>query len=106
MNIRSKLNQTVTYATRSGVDSDGDPSYNSQATIPARVEVRHKIFALPDGTQKQSSHIIYTETRIPLGARIWLPGDTTTNANHARTIITENADPSLRANQTLYQTFV
>lgn len=106
MNIAAKLNQSVTYALRSGVGNAGDPTYGSQSTISARVEARQKILPQPDGTERQSTHVIYTATQIPLGARVWLPGASTGNNNHARTVLTANEDPSLGANQTLYQAFV
>lgn len=103
MNLASKLPQTVTIATKSGVGDYGDPTFGAQSTVNARVEAQRKIITGTDGEPQESSHVIYSDTLIPRGSRVWLSEDDTGDTDEARRVIDARQIPSLRNAQVLYE---
>lgn len=97
------LNQTVSYKTKSATDVNGDATLSSLATIPARVESKTIVFRTADGIERVSSHVIYTETLLPLGAQIWVPGADTGDASEAREVLQTGGSPAIRGSQVLYK---
>lgn len=103
MNFASKMQQSVTYASHSSMSVSGAITYASQSTISARVEFDRAFVPGPDGNPVECYHVIYSETQIPLGARVWLTGDSTGDNEQSKRVITSRSIPSLRANQFLYE---
>lgn len=103
MQLASKLNQSVTYAAHSSISATGAITYGSQSTISARVELDRRFVAGADGNPVEVNHVIYSETEIPLGARVWLPGSTAANNQHSLRVMQSISTPSLRATQTLWE---
>lgn len=92
MNIASWLNHTVTMETRTGLNEHGDPTWSAQSTVAARVTHRQSV-RLSGRNERISNYEIASLVEIPLGARVWLPGDDTTDDNDARRVVdSENAD--------------
>jgi hypothetical protein len=81
------LTDTVTYAPVSGRTNGGQATYGSQVSLPARVEERSVKVTDVDGVERVGSHVVVTETELPLNARVWLPDDDTADNNTARRII-------------------
>jgi hypothetical protein len=84
MSFAHLLTDTVTVAAPNGVSSSGDPAFAAATTVKARVERGSKTVYGPSGTQLQSEAVIYTETEIALGSRVWLPGDNIGSAAAAK----------------------
>ena len=92
MNIAGRLTHTITVQSQTGVTA-GDPTWGSQTARKARVEHGTKMIVAPDGSQKQSEHVVVTDFAIGPEDRVWLPGDNTADANAARRpIIVKKAD--------------
>lgn len=106
MDLTTWLNQTVTYKTRSSVSNYGDPSFSAASTMSARVEAKRKLLVGPDGSQTESTHIIYTESELKVGTKVWLPGDTTSTDAHAKRIIEARQHPNKWNSQVLYEAYV
>lgn len=77
MNWLSRMTDTITYATESSMAANGNITYGTLTTARARVYRRSKIIVDQVGKQRQISHQVATETNIPRGARVWLPGTDT-----------------------------
>lgn len=84
--VTNLLTQTVTYATWSSVNNSGDPTFGSQSTAAARVEFGTFKTRDSEGVEVDARAKVTTETDIPRKARIWLPGDDTSDGNEARKI--------------------
>lgn len=67
------MTDQVTFAPQTGTDRSGDPSFGSQETIACRVEDKRNRVVSSEGEELISSHVIASETLIPLGSRVWLP---------------------------------
>lgn len=99
------LTDTVSYKAPSGVSSSGDLTYGSTQTAVARVEPYSKIVTVVGGEQRMTTHRIMTQVAIPLDARIWIPGDTVTDAK-ARRALTTGAASIPGSSDTIYETLV
>lgn len=100
------LPDTITYAPPSGVSTQGDATYGAQVELPARVEYDYKIVAVGDGKHRELTHWIGTETEIPLGSRVWLPGDNIGDNGVAKIATTQDSASTPDAADTLYETRV
>ena len=82
------LTDTVTYAAPDGTTTDGgQPNYSAQAEVAARVEAKSTKVSGPDGVERVGSTVVVSEAEIPVGSRLWLPGDDTTKTNEGRRVI-------------------
>jgi len=101
------LTDTVTYATQTGsFDSSGDPAYNAQATAVCRHEIGTFLVKDEEGVERQATDRVATETDIPANARIWLPGDDTSDANESRQIISRRKASNPSGSITLVEIFL
>jgi hypothetical protein len=82
--LKAQLRQTIGVAARSSVDSYGQATFGAASNVAARVEEERRRIERRDGTFVESTHRIYTETAITYESRIWLPGDSTSDATLAR----------------------
>jgi len=106
INVTGWLTSTITVATQSGVDSYGDPTFATAATMSARVETKQRIIVGTNGDEYQSNHVVCTASAIPLNARVWLPGDTTSDANQARRPIMVEAASDKAGATSVYLTYL
>jgi hypothetical protein len=87
MNLAHLFTQTVVYAPPTGISVAGDPTFGAQVSIKARVEFGTKLVYGGDGTELQSEAQFSSEVEVPMGSRVWLPGDDTDDVTAARRII-------------------
>ena len=59
------LPQTITYWTSSGIDANGDPSWNAPVNVAARWMRKDGIITGEKGTDQKFEYIVYSETLIP-----------------------------------------
>jgi hypothetical protein len=106
MSYARLLTQTVTFAPPSGVGAAGDTAYGPQQTTRARVEFGTKLLYGADGTQTTCEAVIASAAEIPMGSRVWLPGDNTADTNAAKRAIrvARASDPAGRV--TVYETYL
>jgi len=105
MSLTHLLTQEVTVKTESGRSLSGAISFSSPEIKKARIERKAKLVLDANGGQRQTSHVIVTETQIPMESRVWLPGDDTAVSNDARTVVMlEEAETP--AGYTIYQAWV
>jgi hypothetical protein len=100
------LTDTITVATMSGVDGHGDPAFNTQATMSARVEFGTRRVYAANGTERQCEAVLMTEAEIPMGARIWLPGTNTAVAREAKIPIAIKRASNPSGGLTVYETYL
>jgi hypothetical protein len=105
MNFAHRLTETVSYKTPSGVSSSGDLTYGSLSTLNARIYRKTQIVSNANGAQVTSNYVIETETQIPLDARIWLPGASTSDNNAAQRVLSSEYASTLDGSYTLYLTY-
>lgn len=99
------LVDTVTVAAVTGVGNTGDPTFGAQSTLPARVENKSRLIPGTDGNDLKANHVIITETEIDRRSKVWLPGDSTGDANAARRIL-DVRKSSTPDSFTLYETYL
>lgn len=97
------LTDTVTYASPSTVSAMGDVTYGTQATAAARVEYDYRIVDAGDGKKLELTHTIVTETAIPKGARVWLPGDSIGSTAAAKIVVFQSLASVPDGSDTLYE---
>lgn len=78
MNIAGWLVDTIVVAQRTGVDADGDTTYEAAAQMKARVEDVHVSFIDSNGDERLSNHRVAAKSEIRVGSKVWL-----TVASHA-----------------------
>jgi hypothetical protein len=108
------LLQTVSFARpTSTIDANGDRTYGSVTTVPAKVigktqEVLDAIGGQDKGNVKIVQHLILTEAEIRLGDRVWVEalGDTPGTVEQARYPVQVRASPGIRNTATLYTVFM
>ncbi len=81
------------------LDVNQDRTWSANTTIPARVEARLVLIRDFRGDEVMSSHIVYTDQRVPRNAFFWIDGEWRRMQQHLST-------PSLDAGQTLYKSWV
>lgn len=59
------LPQMITYWTSSGIDANGDPSWNAPVNVAARWMRKDGIITGEKGTDQKFEYIVYSETLIP-----------------------------------------
>lgn len=106
MSYAALLTDTVTVATMSGVDAHGDPAFNAQTTMSARVEHGTRLIYGSDGAERQCEAVVATTEEIPMGSMIWLPGANTSNDNESKRpiLIKKASNPS--GGLTVYETYL
>lgn len=82
--LRAQLRQTIYIKARAAVDNYGQSTYGSASSAAARVEEERRRVERRDGTFVETTHRIYTETAIAHEDRVWLPGDSASDATLAR----------------------
>jgi len=82
--LLDQLNQTINVATPTTASASGDPTYGSATAIAARVEDNRQIVQAADGSFRETTHWIATQTAITDETRIWLPGDSPADPKLAR----------------------
>lgn len=84
------LTETAYYKTPTSVSSTGTETLGAATSFLCRTELQEVIhgpnFIPRAGNDVEWMHLIFTLTAIPRNARIWLPGDSTSNASLARQI--------------------
>lgn len=91
--LTALLTDTVSIASVASVSSSGQPTFGAATAYSARVEEDPKLLEQADQrngarTVIQTTHAIYLDsTREPLcGDRLWLPGDSSSDATLAREV--------------------
>lgn len=104
MNIRNWLTQTVTVASTSGRSGSGDPTYNPQVTMAARVERNVRLRIGAENTLADV-HVMVTEDQIKVGWRVWLPGDDIASTLEARRPLAVKNAATRDNGYTFYETY-
>lgn len=102
----SLMTDTVYYATESSLDSRGSVTYGATTSTTARVEASTETVTGADGLQRQATHRIFSESEIPLRARVWVPGDDSTDATKARYPIRTGKASFPDGSDTAYETYL
>lgn len=101
MDWTHRLLSTVSYATTTF--SDGDLSAGSISTAAARILTVNKIRRMKDGSERVVSTVLMTETAIPYGSRVWLPGANTANIEESFQALGIETASMLDGSYTLYR---
>lgn len=80
MSLATWLTDSVTVASQSGVNGSGDPAYDAQRTIKARVVVG----TVAGRTENPPKTVVYSEAEVLVTDRLWLPGTNTALVSDAR----------------------
>lgn len=104
--LRAVLRQPIRVAPRTGF-AGGNATFGASVEALARVERSDRIIEGADGTKRQTTHLIITETRIGDEDRVWLPGEWTSddNGNHRTPAIVDEV-PDERGNVHHYEVTV
>lgn len=105
MNVGHLLLDTVSYQVETGLSSAGAVTWGTLTSTPARVEWGTQTVVTSDGTRRESEASIVTEVEIPNHARVWLPGDSTSNVNLAKRPILAKKAALLTGGYTLFETY-
>lgn len=82
--LKKTCRQQIWVSQLTSRDQYGDPSFGPAQPLMARVEDDTETSDQTDGTETRSRKRIVTEDRINLTDRIWLPGDSPTDASSGR----------------------
>ena len=85
MTYLSMLTQEIVIQKAVNKDAYGEPSYNAQETLPARVENETKSWFDSSGRERITNTKIATTQLLTTRDRIWLPGTNTGNTAEALT---------------------
>lgn len=107
MNVSHVLTHSILVEDRNPTPSEyGDPTWGEQVpnytTMRGRLEHTTKIVVDGTGTQRQADHVLVTEAAIPLGSRVYFPGEDTSGPGH-RPISVKQADTF--SGYVLYETY-
>jgi hypothetical protein len=77
VNVEGWLNDTISVQPSLGTAGQGgDPDFGTRVDlIPSRNEPKIKIVIGPDGTERVSSHVVFTQRLITIQDRVWLTSD-------------------------------
>ncbi len=88
--LRKWLTETAYYKATTAITSAGVETFGAAVSFTCRTEYQRVIhgpmFMPRGGEDEEFMHLIFTETNVPDDARIWLPGDSTSNDALARKI--------------------
>ncbi len=91
--IVATMNQTIYVASATGADAYGQPTWGAAASRLVTVEPSNRIVPGPQGEQLQTSTLILTDAAIGIMDRVWLPGDSASDATKARRIMLVDVIP-------------
>jgi hypothetical protein len=100
------LTDTITVQEQTGLGAGGDPTFAAQKTLKARVENSDQLVITEDGNTAQASHVICTDEAIGLGARVWVPGESTADPNKALRPIKRSSASDPSGSSTMFETVV
>ena len=100
------LDQAVSVAVPSTVNSDGELSYGTPVSVACRLQKNARIMKTPDGQDIISDTQILTLTAIGEQDRIWLPGQSTSDATLARTPQLVKSIQMISGGSTVYEAFL
>jgi len=106
MDLSRLMIDTVTIAHRTSVGEGGDPVFGSTSTIKARVEHGTQLITGPDGERTNAEHAFATYSEVKNSDVVWLPGDSTGDANAARRPILVKKAATLDGASTLYEVYL
>jgi hypothetical protein len=101
MDWTHRLLSTITYQTKAGF-SDGDFTWNTAATAKARVWQQYRVTTGAGGQELVTTHQVATQTDIPEGARVWIPGGDTTKVGESFSVLFRETADTLDGSYTLY----
>ena len=100
------LTDTITYKDVSSRNNSGDPSWGAAATATARVEFGPFRIQSAKGIEVDAQAKVVTETDVPHRAKVWLPGENTSDENAAHVIIRRKKASTPSASITLYELYL
>ena len=98
--------ETISFAEPTGLSNSADRTFGAVATAAARVEHGSFLVRDTDGNMREVTTLVITETAISSGARVWLPGDDTTDGNESKKISKRNQVSTPEADVTFYELFL
>lgn len=102
MNFAHRMLETVTYSAPGARDGSGDPTWDPQLTAAARVHRKQDWVLAANGEQEATEVIVESETAIPIGSRVWLPGTDTTDINESEKVKRVEGGYTLDGSYVLY----
>lgn len=101
MDWTHRMTSTVTYASQTY--SSGDFTIGATSTASARIVEVDKIVKTVEGGERKISHMLVTETAIPYGCRLWLPGTDTANVEESYEVVHIRTAPNLADGYRFYE---
>lgn len=88
--LQKWLTETAYYSTAASITATGVVTYNAPVAFLCRTElqeVMHGPMFMPRaGEDVEWMHLLFTLTDVPRDARVWLPGDSTSDATKNKMI--------------------
>lgn len=106
MPIGQMLNDTIYHAVLSGVDADGQLSYDAATAVAANVQSKDEEMSTGNEQSVTYKAEIVTLTEIRRGDRLWLPGDSSSNTDLAHTPSHIQSATGLGSGETVYKVVV
>ena len=100
------LDQTVNVAAPNAINNDGEFSYGASVSVACRLQKNARIMKTPDGQDIISDTQVLTLTAIGDQDRIWLPGQSTSDATLARTPQLVKSIQMISGGSTVYEAFL
>ena len=95
--------ETISFAEPTGLGNSGDRTFGAVTTAAARVEHGSFLVRGTDGNMREFKTLVITETAISSAARVWLPGDDTTDGNESKKISGRSQFSTPEADVTFYE---
>ena len=106
MNIESWMVDTIYVASSSGsLDGYGKPSYATARAVSCRVEGNSRVIP-GEQNEQQANHRIATLDEIKSDDKIWLPGDSTSDASLSKRPILITTATVKDGSQRLWEVFL
>jgi hypothetical protein len=98
-----QLPDTISVAAPLTVSNEGEYAYDTPASVLCKLEHKREQVKNIEGQMVLSEHAIVTETAIGPQDRIWLPGQSTSDATLARTPQTIEQASGIGSGNTIYE---
>ena len=82
--LKDLFRQRIWIARITGVTEFGDPQYGPPCPAFAFVERERNVIATPQGEERQTDHVVFTDEAVTEDDRLWLPWDDHTDEARGR----------------------
>lgn len=102
MNFAHRMIEQVTYSSPGARSDAGDPTWDPQVTVAARVHRKQDYKLSNVGEEEATAIVVESETYIPIESRVWLPGSDTADVNDSEKVKAVEGGYTLDGSYTLY----